>query len=209
MHGDWNHLIVIVGERGSGKSTYAMKRALQLGRAPAYVLAHDPRGGIQDAAKTWPHGAPPKVRSFPSVAALRAAVKTDATGIMTVYSHGASDELLTFAGELAKSASAAGHATPVLVYFDEGAIVRGMSRHRLSDGFADVVAAGRHSRIGMIVTVQSAKAIHYEILALSTEIVMFRVQDRKLLARLEEKVPAAIVAKLPTLPNHRFIVYNR
>ncbi len=43
---DWNHLIVVVGARGAGKSTWAVGRALELGRAPAYLLAHDPRGAI-------------------------------------------------------------------------------------------------------------------------------------------------------------------
>ena len=41
--------ILVLGIRGVGKSDYALRRGVELGKSPMYILAHDPGYKIPEA----------------------------------------------------------------------------------------------------------------------------------------------------------------
>lgn len=198
--GSWNHLIVILGQPGTGKSTYAVKRIKQLGRdGPAYMLAHDPGWRLPDDATLERHA---DVGS----AAIGLAKAPGNIHALTVAD---GDSVVAFATQCAKASIDRGQGNPVAVLIDEGVATKGISPHRLSPQMAEFVATRRWLNTGMIVTAQSPLLVHYQMLGLSTEIVMFRLIDERGLRRLETiGVPPNILSSVRKLPNYHSITHK-
>lgn len=196
----WNHLIVVLGQPGTGKSTYALKRAKQLGReGPAYLLAHDPGWRLPEDSALMRH------TTFGEAAAGLAKFPSSVHALSV--SEG--ESVLEFGIGCARTSAKTNHGCPVVVLLDEGVGTSGINPHRLSPRMRDFVATRRHHNVGMIVTAQSPMLMHYQMLGLSTEIVMFRLIDDRGLRRLETVgVPDNILAAVKRLPNFKSITHR-
>ncbi len=203
LRGSWNHLIVILGQPGTGKSTYALKKLMELcAQGPAYGLAHDPGWRLPDNPRLERHS------TFGEVATGLARNP----GHMHAVSVADGDAVVKFGIECAqhsKTATGANGGFPVMVLLDEGVATKGINPYRLSPQMADFVATRRHHNVGMIVTMQSPSLGHYQLLGLSTEIVMFRLIDERGLKRLETVgVPRKMLEDVKRLPNYHSITYR-
>lgn len=196
----WNHCIGLLGLPGTGKSYRALELAREMGKTPAYVVAHDPTGSYRGA----------DIHHYADEKALRARLATRAGGIH-VLEVADGGRVLTCGIAIAQaSASQAqnGYAVPVLVLWDEMVAVSGASPYRLEDEARDVLARRRHigAGVGIIWTTQSPQFAHYSLLGLCTELYLFRLQDRRALDRLGNVgVDASILARLPSLPDRQCI----
>ena len=197
--GGWNHLIVFLGQPGTGKSTAALKRAKELGRAPSYVLAHDPGWRLPDDASLMRHA------SFGEAAAGLASNP----GAVHALSIADGEMVVAWSIQCARASLNSGGGVPVTVLLDEGVSTSGINPYRLSPQMRDFIATRRHHNVGMIVTLQSPSLAHYQLLGLATEIVMFRTIDEKGLRRLESiGVPRATLERVKTLPDFQSVTYS-
>lgn len=197
--GDWNHAIIVLGVPGTGKSTYACQRALELGRTPAYVLAHDP--GWRLPAEL-PDGSVTPLTRHDSIAAGQAALARSPAGIHA-FAVADGEEVLLFGVQVAQASLAAngGQAgVPVVVLLDEGVGTGAASPYRLGEALRQGMALRRHQHTAIILTAQDPRLIHYAMVGLATELVVFRLNDRAALAELVRMgMPPADVAKVATL----------
>jgi len=196
---DWNHLIVVLGQPGTGKSTYALKRAKALCKSPAYGLAHDPGWRLPDDDMLVRH---PNFDSASQGLAQR-------PGAIHSLSVSDGEAVLSWGIDIAKASMEAGANCPVIVLLDEGVSTSGLNPYRMSPNLRDFIATRRHHNVGMIVTIQSPAMGHYQLLGLSTEIVMFRLIDEKGLKRLESiGVPRNTLDRVRKLPDYQNILFN-
>lgn len=205
--GQWNHAIIVLGVPGCGKSTYALARLIQLCQTPAYGLAHDP--GWRLPAKL-PDGMPdPKLHRHETIEAGRAAIARDGSGVHA-FAVADGQEVLAFGRALSEASLAKGggdRGTPVVVLLDEGVATESASPYRLGGPMREGLALRRHRHMAIIMTAQDPRLIHYAMVGLSTEIVMFRLRDDRALAELERMgVPSETTARLRGLPNYHYIV---
>lgn len=204
-----NLAVIVLGVPGTGKSTYAAGRALAEGRSiPAYIVAHDPGYRLPE---TLPDGRSTEIHRHESIGAGRAALASAPTGI---HSFAVADggEVLEFGVACARASldvngGAAG--TPCIVLLDEGVGTADVNPYRLDGGMRQALATRRHQHIGIIITAQSPKLIHYATTALATEIVMFRMHDERSLRALEAQgIPRATLDKVRALENFHYIVHK-
>lgn len=231
--GDWNHLIVIIGPRGYGKSQLAAILAHQLQRqGPAYVIAHDAGFRIPPATH---NGVSLQVRRHRSRESVLAALngrnpsgihawggqyKTADGGRATVQP----EQVLELAVDIAdasKLRAAAAHgirtedpsdprlhglrAVPVVVIVDEGVMMRSASRNRLDPKLADFIISLRHNHVAMIMTAQGGNMIHYDLIQQATEVYIGKVEHKRGLKALEDGgIAPEILADLPTMPKFEF-----
>jgi hypothetical protein len=199
--GSFNHLIIVLGQPGTGKSTYAFKRAKQFISTPAYVIAHDPGWRLPEDASLVRH------RTFNEAAIGLGKLPSKVHALST--SEG--EDVVGWGIEVAQASanqSKTGNGCPVVVLLDEGVGTSGINPYRLSPRMRDFVATRRHHNVGLIVTAQSPLLMHYQLLGLSTEIVMFRLIDERGLARLETiGVPRNLLDAVKRLPNYKSITH--
>jgi hypothetical protein len=217
-------IVGYVGVAGTGKSTSATHRLMLLGKQ-CYTLAHDANASLPD---TLPDGTPTGLIRYSSkpvyeleaqekeekrqLAELRKNLKRHPHGIHAVSSRDAAP-LLRLACEVsAKSFEAHGgeRGTPCCVLVDEIVACDDATPHRLGPTLRDVLARRRHLGIGLLWTAQSPRLCHYQLFALSTELVMFRINDpRDIQHMVKSGVPERYALQLPSLPKHHCLVYRR
>lgn len=190
--GSFNQLVVVLGQPGTGKSTYALKRTKQICReTPCYGLGHDPGFRLPDDPSLVRHP------DFTS-AAMGIGKHPEKIHALCVPD---GDSVVAWAKKCSEASKNAGQNIPVMVLIDEGVATNGINPYRLSPLMADFVATRRWHNVGLMVTAQSPLLMHYQILGLSTEIVMFRLIDERGLRRLEtigvERKTLDMVRKLP------------
>lgn len=198
-NGKWNHLIGAVGVPGSGKTTWAAARAMELGRA-SYVLAHDPGWRIPD---TLPNGKSTGIKRHESIEEARAALAKDPKGIHAI-AVADSMEVINFGGEVAAASLEANKGIPVTVLMDEAVASSDADTYRLGPELRQFIALRRHKNVGLIYTGQSPEFFHKALLTQSTELAIFRLRFG--FDRLETLgfTPDEIT-KIKNLPNYQFV----
>ena len=207
--GGFDCCVIVLGAVGSGKSTHCVRLAHQLARDPGvYVLAHDIGHKLPDRLHD---GTRSGIVRHLSVNAALARLKTSPAGIHAVMIPDAG--AVISAGIRVAAASLQAHGGtrgyPCVVILDEGTSVSGASRYRLSDEMQTQIVQRRHHHIGLVVGAQSPKAIHYGLLGFASELVLYRLPDRKTHDRLAEVgVPDEVIDRVAKLPPHEYIVFR-
>jgi hypothetical protein len=205
--GDYNKWIGVVGVPGTGKSTYALGRAIIESKG-AYVIGHT-AGTLPDVL---PNGKRANTRYHSSIQACAEAFKKDPRGVNIIDAE--VGDILSFAEDVAAQSLEAHdgtHGTPVLVFVDEVVAAEDMSPYRLNPTMRKLNALRRHKNIGILFTSQTPQFCHYSMFSMATEIVFFQVLHEdalKIFSKLG--VPRDIVARIPTLSRnkHEYIVWN-
>ncbi len=216
--GEWNHVEAFLGVPGTGKSTKMAKRALELQRlGNAYVIGHDVGWNIPDHIPG--RKAPiPTTRSY-SIGELANSMRAQpkAFHIYTGFQFGPCDHckeeerydecehcLVNFAISVGER-----NENPVILLIDEAACVDEVSPNHLSRGMRHLLATRRHKNVAILWTAQSPKFAHYTLLSLSTDMYLFAIFDKKMLARLAEVgLRPEMLDKLPELKDHFCIRVN-
>jgi hypothetical protein len=198
-HRTFNHTIIAIGKRGSGKSQWCIRRCLDFARIPAMVVAHDVGWKTPDKLHD---GTPTFIRRYDSTDEARQAIARDPRGI-----HLISEASALPVAELAKELAAAslekhggdrGH--PVILYIDEIVSAEVCNPHHMEPSFKRLLAEARHEHVGIVAGVQSARLLNNQLLTLATHVQLFQITDRRDHARLVEcGIDEEIVAHTPGL----------
>lgn len=204
----WDHCIVVLGVRGVGKSTYALGEAVRLGRTPAYVLAHDPGYRLPERL---PNGQRVVIHRHATIDAGTAALGAHPGGVHAfAVADGA--EVLALGktvSEASLQSNKGTHLVPAVVLLDEGVAVAEANPHRLGDQMRQDIALLRHANVALIITAQDPRYIHYSLPALSTEVVLFRLNDADAIKRvIRMGVPPALAAKAQHLGKYQFVKHK-
>lgn len=71
------------------------------------------------------------------------------------------------------------------------------------------MALRRHQHTAIIITAQDPRLIHYAMVGLATELVVFQLNDESALGALSRMgMPAEDVARVRSLPKYEFIVHK-
>jgi hypothetical protein len=202
----FNVCIGVVGAPGSGKSTYALARAMQYGRRGAYIMAHDLGFKLPDKL---PGGKDTGIVRYDDVDQCKEAMESDASGIHCMSTMDA-DEVIVEAQRVAKSSLEAHGGTrgnPVVVLIDEVVSLSNSDPYRLDGELKRALALRRHDNVGYIWTCQSPNLCHYQMIGIGTELVVFRLYHKKDLDQLERVgfTPHEIDT-VKALPDHAYIV---
>lgn len=193
----WNHAIAVLGVPGTGKSTYALRRVVELAARPAYAVAHDAAWRVPHK---WPDGTRTPIVRHGSEDAARAAFARLPGGVHVVPSVDVYPAL-----DLAKDLAARGSAPSVLLV-DEIVTATGATPHHLDDRVRQLLALRRHWGVALVWTGQNARIANNQLLSMSTEIVCFRLTDARDLRRLSEAgVSDEVCRTVRTLPNFSFV----
>ncbi len=201
-HRSFNHQIVVIGKKGSGKSEWALGVCLAFARLPCYVFAHDLGWKIPD---TLHDGRKTYAIRVHTAAEARKLVGEGRNGIFSISCEDA-QEVYELACEVAeaslqKHGGSEGH--PAIFYADEIVSAGIMDPHHMEPGFKRLMAEARHRHVGIIVGVQSARMLHNTLLTLATHVQLFSISDRRDHRRLVEcGLDEATVARTATLPPH-------
>lgn len=107
--------------------------------------------------------------------------------------------------DLCKTLAQRGSA-PAVLLVDEIVVLTGATPYRLDDRIRQLLALRRHWGVGLIWTGQNARIANNQLLSMSTELVIFRLTDRRDLRRLEEAgVSPDVLERVPSLPNFHFL----
>lgn len=204
----FDHCIVVLGVRGSGKSTYALGRAVELGKTPAYVLALDPGMRLPEKLAD---GRPVAMQRHASILDGKRALASTPGGVH-VFAVADGYEVLTLGKEVAAASlvqNGGTHVCPVVVLIDEGVLAQGLSQYRLEDEWKRDLAGLRHMNVGLIITAQDPRYIHYSVASLSTEIVLFRLNDSEAVKRaIRMGVSPKRAEAAARLPRYQFIAHD-
>ncbi len=212
--GQFNHVIGVLGRPGSGKSCYATSRAVEFARQGCYVVAHDIGDRLPDMLPTGRRSGTVRHSSVDD------AIKTlarDPRGIHCLSTPDAS-EVINLAKLIAEadmertkqvgpSGRAMGH--PVVVIIDEVVAAGICDPHKLSWEMKQLIAGRRHMNVGIIWTCQSARMVNNQLIGLSTEMVMFNLQQEMDFKKLDEAgCPPEVVAQIRALPKFQSVTHR-
>lgn len=171
--------IGVVGAPGSGKSTYALARAIEYSRSlPAYCIAHDLGWKLPDK---FPNGRETGVIRHDSFNSAQQRLSTDARGVhcITTRDAGSVIEYAKKIGKASLDSNAGTHGVPVIILIDEVVSAEDAGPYRLGDSIKDLFALRRHFNLGVIWTAQSPRLCHYQMLGLGTELIIFKLHHKK------------------------------
>lgn len=217
-HGDWNICVAAFGVPGTGKSEWALRYCVELSQEhTCYVLAHDP--GFRIRSK-FHDGTPTGVMRHDSIDSVKAQLAKDPRGVHAINVPDAS-EVLQFAKELAEQSlkqhpyrdGRPTRGVPVLVYIDEAVSAADANPRMLGDLMRQCITGRRHWHVGIVYTCQSPWMVHYALISMSTEVVIFRVKTKRDFNRLEESgidwaESSEWRKKIKHLPNYQYEVYE-
>jgi hypothetical protein len=207
--GNWNHCIGAIGPVGCGKTTLLMRRAVELARTPAYVVAQDANANLPATLK--PDNTPTGIVRHDSIDSVRLHLRADGRGIHAVSTLDA-NQVILFAEQLAQAslkAHGGQRGVPSVVILDEIVAVKDAKPNYLGDVLSDLLLRRRWHHTALLYTTQSPRRCHYALFDQATELYLFRMRGRKDLSRLEEGgVPDEVIAALPTLPDRAYITFR-
>lgn len=223
--GDFDVCELLVGPPGCGKSFMMRERVRELGRTPAYVLAHDVTGSFRGQRDVSHHSTPDalyaSLQARPGgIHVLRAA---DGAEVLAAAKHVAAAAATAAGGERARDV------VPVILALDEVAMYRGMSPTYLDPELRDATVLRRHlpptetAMLGIIAGTQYPAMVHPMIWLNCTRVVMFKLDGQDVADYLRRKcgMPRELLdaaAKLerleakstkPRVEGRHYVVYRR
>lgn len=208
--GEFNHAIIVLGVPTTGKSDYAVRILNELGHTPAYKLVHDPGWRVpttyhDDNGRAHDSG----IIRHSSVVEAAKALATNPGATHSVSSEDGG-EVLALAEKVAKlSMDKSGNltGTPVIVLLDEGVATAGASPMRIDPAMRRFLAGRRHKNVGLIMTAQDPRYIHYSFGTLCTELVTFRLRDENSIKRLQGLGVQTDLESIRGLPNYKYVKF--
>jgi hypothetical protein len=206
--GSFNVCIGVLGAVGSGKSTYAIARAMQYAQQPAYVFAHDLGWKIPE---TLPDGRPTGVIRHDSIDECVAQLRKDPRGIHCIGTEDAGEivDLAIATADRSLMANERRGGIPAVVLIDESVSAGDADPYRLGSSLKSAMALRRHKNIGIIWTSQSPNIVHYQMMSIGSELVVFRLKNKRDLTPLmnagfsEEEIQT-----ITELPDYSYIVHR-
>jgi hypothetical protein len=204
----FNVCVGVLGAPGTGKSTYGLARAIEYGRkVPAYVFAHDLGYKLPD---TLPGGRPARLKRYERISDAARGMATDPGGVNCIATPDAGP-VFEYASKYAAESLRRNNGNsgiPCIVLIDEIVSAADANAYRLGGGIKELLALRRHRNVGIIWTCQSPRLCHYQLMAMGTELVIFRLQHKKDLDAIEQAgIEPAVIDTIRTLPDHHYVVH--
>lgn len=203
IKGKFNHLIIILGVPGTGKTTYAVKRARQIQKETrCLIVAQDKDYRFPEEDRTIVH-----YDTYQEMVTGMAS----RPGALHCITSGRGEVFIEWARQCGQSsvANPKKEGPPILAMIDDSTQIKGFSRRGIDDDLLEALTGRRHKHTGFIVTVQDPQFAHYSLLSQSTEIVIFRMIDEDAIKKLKKfGVSPEMQAKVETLPDYHCIVHN-
>lgn len=179
---------------------------LELARIPCYVVAHDIGWKIPYQLHD---GAPTHVKRYNTADEARAAINKDPRGIHAISSSDAQSvyELARELGRHSLEQNNNERGTPCVLLVDEIVSAGICDPNYLDEGFKKLLAERRHHNVAIVVTCQTPRLIHNQVLNLSTEVVLFRIKgsrDYKYLVN-DCDLDDEVVSGALNFPDHEFV----
>lgn len=205
----FNVCIGVLGSPGTGKSTYALARAIEYGKTPAYLLAHDQGWKLPD---NLPNGRPTGLKRYQNFGEAQRGLASEPGGVHCISTvNGDAGQVIEYGVKLSAAALRANGGKggpPTIILIDEVVSAADANPYRLGEGIRQSMALRRHQNVGIIWTAQSPRLCHYQMLAMGTELVCFRLHHKKDLDALEQVGLSDIqLDTIRTLPDHHFIIH--
>lgn len=205
-HRKWNICRAYIGIPESGKTVSATAFLMELQRTPAYVLAHDASGNLPDKL---PDGRPTGVLRCPTIEHAKKALASSPGAILSIQCQDAG-QVIALAKQLGAASLKQGggaQGVPVVVYFDEIVNVTDANPHRANANIKEMVTQRRHNHVGIVFGTQMPQLVHYSMLTLANEMVIFRCTGDRAIKNLEQAgVPPKTARKvIPTLPQYQSV----
>lgn len=213
--GSLDRVTAVIGERGTGKSTWAKLDARQFQRETGgYVIVHSPRGQI---------GRAPDIKMHNTLARAARSMKWGDTGYIHVVTDDSPDDVLDYARNLAFASRKRAHkdagerwhdnrpapkgllAPPVLAVIDEGtALRRGMSNHEIEE-LQRFLTSARHEHVAVTLLSQAPTARSWTFLEQASRFRVFRyIHEWGLNALRAAAVPQEHLQAIRDLPKFRY-----
>jgi hypothetical protein len=210
----FDECIVIMGLRGTGKSAYALRRAVELQKDPGcYVVVHDAAYRLPDHYfddEGEKHTV--DVRRYTSTAEAARGLK-ERPGAVHVLVVPDGMEVARFASQVAEASLKSrtdGHLLPVVLVIDEGVAVKSASRYRMADDMLEYLVMLRHNNVGLILAVQDPRFVHYSFAGTSSEIVIFHLHDEAALKKVcDLGMPRELADQARTLPKYKYLTHRQ
>lgn len=204
-HRTFNHTIVAVGKRGSGKSQWCLTRCLDFAKVPCYILAHDIGKKTPD---TLHDGRPTYVRFSDGIDEARKSIARDPRGLHAISTGGAAEVVQLGCdiaeASLAQHGGSKGH--PCVIYIDEVVNAEICDTKAMHEDFKRVLMQSRHLHVGLVIGTQSARILNNQLLTNATHLQLFQITDKRDLNRLIEcGVDEEVVMQARALPPHKSI----
>lgn len=223
--GDYDVCELYVGPPGCGKSWMLRTRALELGRTPAYVIAHDATGAFRDQ---------PGARRHADEMALFAALNKQPGGVHVMRARDGLEVVraalhVAHVAAMAAGGEKARDVVPVQVVIDEVALCSGVSPSKLDDQVREGVVTRRHlppsetAMIGWLLATQYPAMVNPLIWLNCTKVVVFKLDSedvadylrrkcgmpRELLERAAKLEQLRSVDKTPRVEGRHYLVFQR
>ena len=204
--GSHDVLEIAVGRRGTGKSTWALRRAYAI-CSQSYMLVHDPSYSFP---ARLPGERVDRVARHDRLDGAIAAIERTGGGIHSVPCEDAG-LVLEAAIDVAER-SLAKHGgflgIPCTVVIDEAALWDEADARKAGGLLKRVIATSRHLHVGLILTIQHSKMMTGRLLALATRIAVFQTTDDSSIERLREcGFPAEWEARARALERYQYIEF--
>lgn len=181
---------------------------MQYAKQPAYVFAHDLQWKIPDAL---PDGRPTGIVRHDSLGACVTTLRSDPTGIHCVATEDAGDvvELAIRTADTSLKRNEGRGGIPGLVLIDEIVSAADADSYRLGGPLKQAMALRRHLNIGIIWTSQSPNLCHYQMMAIGSELVIFRLTNKRDIKPLMDAgVSPEEIALIKELPDYHYIIHQ-
>jgi hypothetical protein len=173
-----------------------------------YVLGHDLGWKI---VETLPDGRETGIVRHESTAALLGAIATDPRGIHCLACEDAGEviEVGITISRTSLDANEGTRGTPTVVLIDEAVSAGDADPYRLGGPLKKAMALRRHHNLGIIWTCQSPNLCHYQMMAIGTELVCFRLTHEKDLNKLRDVgLNEKQIQTIKQLPDHHYLIHK-
>lgn len=198
--GEWNHVYLIFGLRGFGKSTYCVEEAMRIGYpSGAYIIGHSLGARFP---RSLPDGENVPVEFYSTIERLARGVKRH-PGRIHILASGDADDVIRYARDLSRTVRRKAWrrekgwfrpwndmsnmsgivAPPILVILDESVALSmnlGKTAHRNEDSryFREAIYSARHEHIGYMFQIQDPNALGPSVISQGTNYICFRLEHQ-------------------------------